>query len=142
MKIVPYRALDSSAWDDAADHSGEAWLFHRWAWVAVETRFAALANCSFALVDEKEKIIGLQPLYRRDQDRGWLERVLDSGYHRQTGLALRDDLAADVRQAALKMAMPRSGKQNTEVPLGRYSTVTDFARFRGWSTSHPRRTAM
>jgi hypothetical protein len=23
-----------------------------------------------------------------------------------------------------------------------YSTVTDFARFRGWSTSHPRRTAM
>jgi uncharacterized protein YjdB len=25
---------------------------------------------------------------------------------------------------------------------GTYSTVTDFARFRGWSTSHPRRTAM
>jgi hypothetical protein len=24
----------------------------------------------------------------------------------------------------------------------RYSTVTDLARFRGWSTSHPRRTAM
>lgn len=23
-----------------------------------------------------------------------------------------------------------------------YSTVTDLARFRGWSTSHPRRTAM
>jgi hypothetical protein len=23
-----------------------------------------------------------------------------------------------------------------------YSTVTDFARFRGWSTSQPRRTAM
>ncbi len=23
-----------------------------------------------------------------------------------------------------------------------YSTVTDFARLRGWSTSHPRRTAM
>src|SRR5271163_3043188 len=26
--------------------------------------------------------------------------------------------------------------------LERYSTVTDFARLRGWSTSHPRRTAM
>jgi hypothetical protein len=24
----------------------------------------------------------------------------------------------------------------------RYSTVTDLARLRGWSTSHPRRTAM
>jgi hypothetical protein len=23
-----------------------------------------------------------------------------------------------------------------------HSTVTDFARFRGWSTSHPRKTAM
>jgi hypothetical protein len=26
--------------------------------------------------------------------------------------------------------------------LSCYSTVTDFARFLGWSTSHPRRTAM
>jgi hypothetical protein len=29
----------------------------------------------------------------------------------------------------------------TRPPAGAYSTVTDLARFRGWSTSQPRRTA-
>ncbi len=28
------------------------------------------------------------------------------------------------------------------IPHWIHSTVTDFARFRGWSTLHPRRTAM
>src|SRR4051794_8920942 len=98
MKIVPYHTLDRTAWDAVMDRSGEAWLFHRWAWVGVEAQFAAKANCSFAILDDKHELIGIQPLFRRDLDRGWLERVLDSGYHRHTGLALRDDVAVEVRQ--------------------------------------------
>jgi hypothetical protein len=105
MKVVSYRDLDASAWDKVAEHSSAAWLFHRWEWVAIEARFAAKANCSFALADDRQHVIGIQPLYRRDQDRGWCERVLDSGYHRHTGLALRDDLTVETRQAAWKQAM-------------------------------------
>ncbi len=40
---------------------------------------------------------------------------------------------------------PWSGKVCFKDPLATlqsYSTVTDFARLRGWSTSHPRRTAI
>ena len=33
-------------------------------------------------------------------------------------------------------------KRGGAPPVLPYSTVTDFARLRGWSTSHPRRTAM
>jgi len=105
MKVVGFHALSAEVWDEVADRSREAWLFHRWAWVTVEARFAAKTNCSFALFDDKQKIIGIQPLYRRNLDRGWLERVLDSGYHRHTGLALRDDLPLESRQAAFKVAM-------------------------------------
>jgi hypothetical protein len=105
MKVVSYRALDATTWDNVADHSSDAWLFHRWAWIAVEANFAARANCSFAVLDDRQQVVAIQPLYRRDIDRGWNERVLDSGYHRHTGLALRDDLSAETRQAAIKMAM-------------------------------------
>jgi hypothetical protein len=39
---------------------------------------------------------------------------------------------------------PKSGrkKKNQNEPVRDYSTVTDFAKFRGWSTSQPRITAM
>ena len=40
MKVVSYHAAGATAWDQVADHSGEAWLFHRAAWVEIEARFA------------------------------------------------------------------------------------------------------
>jgi len=41
--------------------------------------------------------------------------------------------------SALKSASGEPGARNK---IKNYSTVTDFARLRGWSTSQPRRTAM
>ena len=50
------------------------------------------------------------------------------------------------RCCALRPARRREGSEDTGTRYfspgaGGYSTVTDFARFRGWSTSRPARTA-
>ena len=43
-------------------------------------------------------------------------------------------------EASSSLGFAPSGLQQAHWPP--YSTVTDLARFLGWSTSHPRRTAM
>ena len=43
-------------------------------------------------------------------------------------------------QSRARQILRKSQEGHGSAP--RYSTVTDFARFRGWSTSQPRRTAM
>jgi hypothetical protein len=40
-----------------------------------------------------------------------------------------------------QQSQSRQDRRDIEVGLDRYSTVTLFARFLGWSTSQPRRTA-
>ncbi|MCI0380647.1 MAG: GNAT family N-acetyltransferase [Gemmataceae bacterium] len=105
MKVVPYAAVTSAAWDEVADRSGTAWLFHRAAWIDIESRFFANANRSFAVADDAGRLVGIQPLYRRSVDRGWRERVIDCGVHRHTGLAVRDDVSPETLQAARKIAM-------------------------------------
>lgn len=50
----------------------------------------------------------------------------------------------DPADAEIMTEMPKLASSPEREPerLDVYSTVTDFARLRGWSTSHPRRTAM
>ncbi|MBX9678520.1 MAG: GNAT family N-acetyltransferase [Gemmataceae bacterium] len=105
MKTIPFRDIEPAAWDEAASHSSEAWLFHRHAWIGLESTYAAKANLSFAVADDKGRIVAIQPLFRRDFDRGWTERVLDCGYHRHAGFAVRDDAGDDLRHSATRQAM-------------------------------------
>jgi hypothetical protein len=106
MKVISFAELPARRWDDVVDQSAEAWLFHRADWVAIETQFAARANCSFAVQDADGELAAICPLYRRDLGRGrWIERVLDSGHHRQAGPAFRDGLAPSAREAAEEAAM-------------------------------------
>ncbi len=51
---------------------------------------------------------------------------------------------SSLEHQVLRPAKPHYRKVShaVELPLTPYSTVTDFARFLGWSTSQPRRTAM
>ncbi|MCI0642115.1 MAG: GNAT family N-acetyltransferase, partial [Gemmataceae bacterium] len=105
MKAAAFQTVASADWDEVADQSSAAWLFHRADWIALEAHFAARANCSFAIAADGGRLIGIFPLYRRDLDRGWNERVLDSGYHRHSGLALRDDVSSEVRRQANRLAL-------------------------------------
>jgi hypothetical protein len=73
--------------------------------VLIEAAYCAKANLSFGILDDRQRLVGIQPLYRRDLSRSWVERILDCGYHRHTGLALRDDLPSSDRQAALRLAL-------------------------------------
>lgn len=105
MKTIPFGEVDPKSWDGVVDASTQAWLFHRTAWVRIETEFWAQANHSFAVLDDHEAVIGTCPFYRRDLPRGWTERILDSGHHRHTGPAFRDDLAPEVRKASIAVCM-------------------------------------
>src|SRR5947207_2937672 len=58
---------------------------------------------------------------------------VDAGLHVDAWLSLHQRLSAYPQ---------RDRTSECETMMFVYSTVTDFARFRGWSTSHPRRTAM
>jgi hypothetical protein len=52
--------------------------------------------------------------------------------------------SGDPADVEIMTEMPKlaSSPERERGRLAVYSTVTDFARLRGWSTSHPRRTAM
>lgn len=93
MKVVAFDALSPQQWDAACRASGWAWLFHQHAWVTLEDRCFGHRNRSFALVDQ-ESVVGVFPLYVSENGIGWIERLLHSGIHRHTGLALVDGLPA------------------------------------------------
>src|SRR5207247_10005486 len=59
---------------------------------------------------------------------------------RLDGVALRRIQLGEERVAV--QHQPIVPERGLRLLPGSYSTVTDFARFRGWSTSQPRRTAM
>ena len=101
MKIVPYSDVHRTAWNDLSERSHDAWLFHRSEWIDIESRYFAEANHSFAIANPSGSIVGLQPLYFRNLQ----ERLLDSGLHRHTGLALENTLTSSEIRAARALAM-------------------------------------
>ncbi|MCC8980659.1 lipid II:glycine glycyltransferase FemX [Bradyrhizobium acaciae] len=105
MKVVRFRELDRCDWDRLALQSPEAWLTHRSAWIEIEERFFVSANLSFAL-EENSQLVGIQPLFINERaGMAFGERLLHSGIHRHTGLALDLDVGAGVAKAARQAAM-------------------------------------
>ena len=106
MRAVPFGEVLPAQWDEVCEHSGAAWLFHRAAWIAIEGRFFGHRDLSFALEDHTG-LIGVHPLYVSEVGIGWLERLVHSGIHRHTGLALRDGLPQSTVRAARSESMRR-----------------------------------
>ncbi|NEU96203.1 GNAT family N-acetyltransferase [Bradyrhizobium uaiense] len=105
MKVVRFREIDRSAWDGLALQSPQAWLTHRSSWIEIEQRFFVSTNLSFAL-EEGSQLVGIQPLFINEGAGMPLgERLLHSGIHRHTGLALAPDIDAGVARAARQAAM-------------------------------------
>jgi hypothetical protein len=106
-RAVAFGDVDRASWNCAADASAEAWLFHRHEWIVLEEAHGGTRrNLSFALLSERGAVAGIQPLYLRENGLGsWIERCVDSGLHRHTGLALVDGLDADTVTTARRTAM-------------------------------------
>ncbi len=104
MKVTAHADVPSTVWDEVCARSSSAWLFHRSAWIGIESTYFPHRNLSFALEDNGE-VIGVQPLYASETGLGWIERLVHSGVHRHTGLALVDGLAPATIKAARTAAM-------------------------------------
>jgi len=106
MKTASYAELDRDRWNRVCDESDQAWLFHRYEWIGLEERFWVERNHAVGILDEADRLIGVLPLYLRKNGLGrWTESVLDSGMHRQTGLALMRGLPDGVARAAEQTAL-------------------------------------
>jgi hypothetical protein len=106
MKIVAFDAVSAVQWNDVCDRSEDAWLFHRHEWVEIEAEHFAMKNLSFAIADGRGTLIGVQPLYLRENGLGtWSEQTIDCGVHRHTGLALIPEFAGPEVRAARRLAM-------------------------------------
>lgn len=91
-----FSAVDAASWDPICEASSEAWFFHRHSWVEIESTLGIELNASFAL-RSGGALVGVAPLYCIVNGS---ERLVHSGFHRHTGLALVDGLpAGDVRAA-------------------------------------------
>ncbi len=105
MKIIPFAEVDPVDWNTVCDVSDAAWLYHRHQWVDIETAFFANQNLSFAVHDGR-RVVGLLPLYFQEVGlTTFVERLMHSGLHRHTGLALRADLMPDALAAACTVAI-------------------------------------
>jgi len=105
MKIVPLADTRVEEWDRICDRSEQAWLFHRRAWIGIETRYFVRDNLSFAIA-EADGLIAVHPLYLSDSTTGASnELLLHSGIHRHTGLALDAGLDTSSAKAARGAAM-------------------------------------
>lgn len=105
MKIRRYHDIDRAVWDRLASESPDAWLTHTCRWIDLEQRFFVSENLSFGLFENAE-LVGIQPLFLSDGvDTAFGERLLHSGIHRHTGLALAPDVSAAVAKAVRTAAM-------------------------------------
>jgi hypothetical protein len=105
VKIVSFADIDAVRWDEVAESSPQAWLFHRSEWVRIETRFAVGRNHSFG-VESNGRVVGIMPLYFSDAVSGTGgERLLHSGFHRHTGLAVPANVPLPEVNAARAAAM-------------------------------------
>jgi hypothetical protein len=105
MKIVRFQEFNRSDWDRVAALSSSGWLTHTSAWIDIEDRFFVRANLSFGLIDDGE-VVGIQPLFLSEgQGMPFGERLLHSGVHRHTGLALAPHIKVGQTKSARKAAM-------------------------------------
>jgi hypothetical protein len=109
MRPVPYSDVDADRWNACCDASAQAWLHHRAEWIGIEADHFFPDNQSFAIV-ARDQVVAVQPLYFMQLGLGtWAERLLHSGLHRHTGLALLPTLeAADINRIR-SLAMERIG---------------------------------
>lgn len=104
MRLVAYRDIPSHDWDAVCDVSGQAWLFHRSDWIAIEERYFSGENLSVGF-ESKGRLVAVLPLYFSDTSNGAAqENLLHSGIHRHAGLACVPGLDA-ASLAALKALM-------------------------------------
>ncbi|MEO7728165.1 MAG: GNAT family N-acetyltransferase, partial [Burkholderiales bacterium] len=102
---MPFEKVSHLDWNTLSDSSPQAWIFHRAEWIAIEARHFFPENLSFALED-RHGLAGIFPFYATDNSTGtWYERLLHSGFHRHTGLALSARLSASDAKAARSAAM-------------------------------------
>jgi hypothetical protein len=106
MKAVPIGEVSAADWDRVCETSSSAWLFHRTAWIEIESAFQGHRSLSFALVDGSN-LVGVHPLYVSECGLGWIERLIHSGIHRHTGLAVVDGLGPQHVRAAQTIAAQR-----------------------------------
>ena len=105
MKIEIREAVGSSAWDDIATRSAQAWLFHTFGWIDLEASLTGARDLSFALMSGGS-IVAIMPLFFSEVGLGpFTERLLHNALHRQTGLAFAADLSAEVKRQATQSAM-------------------------------------
>ena len=104
MRLVAYRDIPSHDWDAVCDVSGQAWLFHRSDWIAIEERYFSGENLSVGF-ESKGRLVAVLPLYFSDTSNGAAQaNLLHSGIHRHAGLACVPGLDA-ASLAALKALM-------------------------------------
>ncbi|WP_375775725.1 GNAT family N-acetyltransferase [Bradyrhizobium sp. ma5] len=105
MRTVKFQLLQADRWDQFVDSSPDTWLNHSSSWIEIEERFFVNANLSFAILDDDE-VVAIQPLFLSEGAGTALgERLLHSGIHRHTGLALPPDLSVGRANAAKHAAM-------------------------------------
>ncbi|WP_422026923.1 lipid II:glycine glycyltransferase FemX [Pyruvatibacter mobilis] len=105
MKIEIREAVGSSAWDDIATRSAQAWLFHTFGWIDLEASLTGARDLSFALMSGGS-IVAIMPLFFSEVGLGpFTERLLHNALHRQTGLAFAADLSVEAQHQALQSAM-------------------------------------
>ncbi|MGH8643138.1 MAG: lipid II:glycine glycyltransferase FemX [Gammaproteobacteria bacterium] len=105
MKIVNFKQVAPADWDRICDSSSQAWWFHRSSWIDLESAHFVTENLSFAL-SVGQDVVAVQPLYLSDARAGsTAERLLHSGIHRHTGLAIRNDVDASAAKAARSIAL-------------------------------------
>jgi hypothetical protein len=120
VKRVERDRLPAGAWDDACARSDEAWLFHREAWVRIETVHGAVEDRSFAMVDAGGAVAAVQPLYVQRLPLGpFVETLVHSGLHRHTGLAAVNGLGTEELAALRSLAMARIFEIADEVDADR-----------------------
>lgn len=100
MKIVPFSAAGSTVWNQVAESSPEAWLYHRAEWVDLERKYWFPDCRAFMICSDAGDPLAIQPLYSCDLNLGYfVEKLLHSGIHRHAGLALLPGLVrADVQR--------------------------------------------
>ena len=116
MKIVSYIEVSQVEWNNIGDLSDDAWLFHRYEWIKIEENFFIQSNYSFAILSDCGELIGIQPLYFHDLG---FERLLDSGIHRHTGLALLNNLSPKQVKLARKLAMDQIKRLASQIDVDR-----------------------
>jgi len=113
MRVQLWSSTDSAAWNEAVDASGDGWCFHRHEWIGIESQRFGAENHSIALVQGKDRIVALLPLYRQTLQLGpFAEVLVHTGIHRHTGPAVRNDLppgaASTARMELVRHAIDRA----------------------------------